>query len=602
MTDRPDPTLANAEGAWAQQAEANLGDRRLREEIERGLSFGLEAAPTINDRTISTFVRGEMPHFAGERGTFLKCPFIEDVNQVDDAEVAVFGVPLDAGTTYRPGTRFGPQGIRRSTNLFGTYSYESGVDLREQLNIVDIGDVFTIPGNIEKSFDQISQAIAHVAQKGVFPVVLGGDHSIGFPTIRGLAPYMDGNLGIIHFDRHVDTQETDLDERMHTTPWFHATNIKQRAGEEPGADRHRRLAGPREGVKVGRERGTTIMTVGDVERVGIEKIAEMALEIAWKGAKAVYLSFDIDVIDAGFVPGTGWPEPGGLLPREALKLIQLVAEPGLAGIEVVECSPPYDWAEQTALMSSRVILDSLAAQVRSGKLGNKAAVATTVPPGGRSPAVLGWSPCAWPWHRSAAAPTRRPTSAWSRTTRDALPTPARGWCCFPRRRCAGSVSHWPRSPNRWTARGRRECDRSPNAQASSSSPACSSPPIRSEGRARVTNTLIATGPGVDAHYDKIHLYDAFGFTESNTVAPGQRARGDHGRRRPGTREVGLTLCYDVRFPELYVELARRGAQLITVHASWGTGPGKLEQWTLLARARAIDTTRLHRRSRSGLSG
>ncbi len=107
-----------------------------------------------------------------------------------------------------------------------------------------------------------------------------------------------------------------------------------------------------------------------------------------------------------------------------------------------------------------------------------------------------------------------------------------------------------------------------------------------DGRMRVTNTLLATGPGVDAHYDKIHLYDAFGFTESSTVAPG---------REPAVIEVngvtvGLTLCYDVRFPELYVELARRGAQLITVHASWGTGPGKLEQWTLLARARAIDTT------------
>ena len=107
---------------------------------------------------------------------------------------------------------------------------------------------------------------------------------------------------------------------------------------------------------------------------------------------------------------------------------------------------------------------------------------------------------------------------------------------------------------------------------------------------RVTNTLIATGPGVDTHYDKIHLCDAFGFTESDTVAPGHEpvvisVDGDF-----GPVNVGLTLCYDVRFPELYVELARRGAQLITVHASWGTGPGKLEQWTLLARARAIDTT------------
>lgn len=103
---------------------------------------------------------------------------------------------------------------------------------------------------------------------------------------------------------------------------------------------------------------------------------------------------------------------------------------------------------------------------------------------------------------------------------------------------------------------------------------------------RVTNTLIATGPGTDAHYDKIHLYDAFGFAESKTVAPGHEPV----LITVDGVKVGLTLCYDVRFPELYVELAERGAQLITVHASWGSGPGKLEQWTLLARARAIDTT------------
>jgi deaminated glutathione amidase len=103
---------------------------------------------------------------------------------------------------------------------------------------------------------------------------------------------------------------------------------------------------------------------------------------------------------------------------------------------------------------------------------------------------------------------------------------------------------------------------------------------------RVHNTLLATGRGVDAHYDKIHLYDAFGFTESNTVAPG---------RQPVAVDVdgvgvGLTTCYDLRFPELFTTLAGRGAQLIVVSASWAAGPGKLEQWTLLARARALDST------------
>jgi deaminated glutathione amidase len=103
---------------------------------------------------------------------------------------------------------------------------------------------------------------------------------------------------------------------------------------------------------------------------------------------------------------------------------------------------------------------------------------------------------------------------------------------------------------------------------------------------RVYNTLLAVGPAVDAHYDKIHLYDAFGFTESRTVAPG---------REPVVIDVdgvgvGLTTCYDLRFPELFTTLARRGAQLIVVSASWAAGPRKLEQWTLLARARALDST------------
>lgn len=103
---------------------------------------------------------------------------------------------------------------------------------------------------------------------------------------------------------------------------------------------------------------------------------------------------------------------------------------------------------------------------------------------------------------------------------------------------------------------------------------------------RVTNTLIATGPGVETHYHKIHLYDAFGFTESRTVAPGF----DTVLITVAGVAVGLTTCYDIRFPEFYVELARQGADVITVHSSWGAGPDKLEQWTLLARARALDTT------------
>ena len=152
--------------------------------------LGLQGADSIVDRTIPTFSRGELPHFAGIN-TFLKAPYVEDVHNCGDYDVAVLGAPFDCGTTYRPGTRFRPQGMRRISALYGTYSFELGVDLRESITIGDLGDIFTIPGNLEKSFDQITKAVSHVFASGALPVVLGGDHSIGYPTVRGVAEHLE---------------------------------------------------------------------------------------------------------------------------------------------------------------------------------------------------------------------------------------------------------------------------------------------------------------------------------------------------------------------------------------------------------------------------
>jgi agmatinase len=123
-------------------------------------------------------------------------------------------------------------------------------------------------------------------------------------------------------------------------------------------------------VQVARARNTNVLTIGDIEEMGLEKTAEIALELAWKDADAVYISFDVDSIDCGFVPGTGWPEPGGFLPREALKLLGLVAAEGLCGLEVVEVSPPYDTSDITALVGVRVVVEALGSMVANGKLGS----------------------------------------------------------------------------------------------------------------------------------------------------------------------------------------------------------------------------------------
>jgi agmatinase len=349
---------------------ADISDRKQREAIERGLELGLEAAPSVNDRTISTFARGQQPAFAGIN-TFRKAPYLEDVHEVGKHEVAILGAPFDMGTTYRAGCRFGPQAIRRISALYDSYSVDMAVDLEEELDLVDLGDVFVIPSNLEKSFDQIDRAVSWVVSEGVFPVVLGGDHSIGYPDVRAIAPHIDGRVGIIHLDRHLDIQERDMDERMHTTPWFHATNLENAPPANLVQMGIGGWYGSRPGVKVARDRRTTVLTITDIEEVGVERAAEVALEVAWKEADAVFLSFDIDSVDAGFVPGTGSPEPGGLLPREALKLLRLIAREGICGMEVVEVAPPYDVSDMTAQLACRAVMDVLGTLVAEGKLGSR---------------------------------------------------------------------------------------------------------------------------------------------------------------------------------------------------------------------------------------
>jgi agmatinase len=285
--------------------------------------------------------------------------------------------------------------VRQISALYDGYSVDGAVDIYEELDLCDAGDIFVIPGNIEKTFDQVTKAVSYIYTSGVFPILMGGDHSLGYPNVRGIAPHIDGNVGIIHIDRHIDMQEMDMDERMHTTPWFWTSNGYDEGGVGGTHHNHSHMHdvglancppknlvqmgiggwyGSRPGSQVARERGTSVMTMTDIEELGIAKAAEMALELAWKDAKAVYLSFDIDAIDPGFAPGTGSPEPGGFNPREALELVRLIAREGLCGMEVVEVSPPYDVNENTSQLACRVVLDVLGTLITEEKLGHRSRV------------------------------------------------------------------------------------------------------------------------------------------------------------------------------------------------------------------------------------
>ncbi len=354
-------------GTWAIEREEQWPTTSADDQARQALEFGLESAATIRDRKIPLFNRGRRGY--GNFARFMGVPFLQDMRELGSQDVAFMGVPLDTGTTFRSGTRFGPEAMRRISSLGSTYNVSMGVDLFESLDMTDVGDVSVIPANIEKSFDQIALAIGYLHERAVFPVVLGGDHSIGYPDIRGIAPYIDGNIGIIHFDRHSDLSEFTWDERMHGSPFFHATNIENAPATNLVQVGIGGWTGSREGLRNARDRNATVITLEDVDKFGIDKVAEYALEVAWHNAKAVFLSFDIDSVDPAFAPGTGTPEPGGFLPRELLKLLRIVAREGLAGMEVVEVSPPYDVADITALLGARAAMEVLGTLVAAGKLG-----------------------------------------------------------------------------------------------------------------------------------------------------------------------------------------------------------------------------------------
>ena len=206
----------------AQNIDTQISDKEtlLMEEAYR---TGLHPAEGIKEPGITTFARGPLaPTFIGN-GTFLKCDRCEDIHDVGKCDVAFVGIPYDSGCSQRSGTRMGPQGIRHASLGFTPYNPDYGIDLFENLKICDVGDIYPIPANSEKTFAQITKGIHYIKSQGVLPIIMGGDHSTSYPSLRGIASCIDGNIGVIHIDRHTDCQASQFDEKMHGTEWYYST-------------------------------------------------------------------------------------------------------------------------------------------------------------------------------------------------------------------------------------------------------------------------------------------------------------------------------------------------------------------------------------------
>ena len=277
-------------------------------------------------------------------------------------DAAVVGAPFDISTTYRPGARFGPRALRAAAYHPGTYHLDLGVELFDFIDLVDAGDAHCPHGQTEASHQNIEAKVASVVDEGIFPIVIGGDHSITWPSATAVARRHGwGRLGLIHFDAHADTaDQIDGNLASHGTP--------MRRLIESGAVRGRNfvqigLRGywpPPEVFDWMLEQEMTWHLMHEVWERGITAVLADAIARAGDGCDAIYLSVDIDVLDPGTAPGTGTPEPGGMTAADLLRAVRRIAlETPLVAMDVVEVSPPYDHADLTVNNAHRVVFEVL---------------------------------------------------------------------------------------------------------------------------------------------------------------------------------------------------------------------------------------------------
>ncbi len=318
------------------------------------------------DREYEVFSEFDLPTYVGPV-SFMKLPWVDDPAELARRrpDVAIVGAPFDDAVSHRPGARFGPRAIREAQYTAGSInSLQLGVEPFEVLDVVDAGDANIIPAWLERGHALIHRKVREVAASGAIPIILGGDHSITWPSATAIAEIRrPGSIGIVHFDAHADTANEDWGVLAgHGTP--------MRRLIESGAVRGRNfvqvgLRGywpPVETFRWMQTQGMRWHLMREIEERGAEAVIADAIGEALDGPDAIYLSLDIDVIDPGMAPGTGTPEPGGMLTREVLRAIrQVVGAVDLAAMDIVEVSPPYDHAETTAMAANRCALEAISA-------------------------------------------------------------------------------------------------------------------------------------------------------------------------------------------------------------------------------------------------
>lgn len=297
------------------------------------------------------------PRFTGIP-TYARLP---NVRTLDEVDLAVIGVPFDTGVSFRAGGRFGPNAIRAASVLIRGHNPVLQIHPFRVLSCVDYGDVAIVPGYIERSYEAIEADVEPVVRAGVIPLLLGGDHSVTLAHLR--ATRSVGPVAVIMFDSHTDAWDSFFGEKYNHGTWMRRAIEEGLVDVEHSIEVGLRgsLYAPEDWEVLTSELGLGYLPTHELLSIGVDATIDRIRERV--GDRTAFISFDIDVVDPAFAPGTGTPEAGGPSSFDALQILRGLRNIDFVGFDVVEVIPAYDPAGQTATLAANLAFEmvSLAA-------------------------------------------------------------------------------------------------------------------------------------------------------------------------------------------------------------------------------------------------
>jgi agmatinase len=285
------------------------------------------------------------PTFSGAL-SFMRRRYSRDVA---GADLVVWGVPFDAATSNRPGSRFGPQAIRRASAILdGDPQYPFGFDPFETLKVIDWGDCGIDHGRVDLVPGVIEEQAAKIVGAGARLLTLGGDHSVTYSLLKAHAAKY-GPLALVQFDAHQDTWHPDASDPARID---HGTFVSRAVKEGLIDAKHSIQIGVRTHAPA--DCGIEIVYGHEIETIGVSGAVDKLLRRV--GNRRAYLTFDIDCLDPAFAPGTGTPVAGGLTSREAMMILRALGPLDFVGFDVMEVAPPYDHADITAIAAATMAM------------------------------------------------------------------------------------------------------------------------------------------------------------------------------------------------------------------------------------------------------